>query len=310
MTIDAKAFTFTFGTDGNDIIDAQYLLGDMIDGGAGNDTITGLNASDLLIGGLGNDTLLGLDGNDTLDGGAGRDNLVGGAGNDLLRPDTGAIGNDVVDGGDGVDTLDFFTSAVVRGVRIDLGVTDVQGTRGAGADLILNVENVTGSTFDDRLTGSTADNMLIGGLGNDELDGAGGNDNLIAGTGDDRVDGGAGSDDISGGLGADQLTGGAGFDAFLYRSVGESSVTQGIDRITDYNGAEDIIIVLPLSFVVNVDATRFIGSADFTSSGVSEIRVTDHNGVQLVEIDKNGNGGIDMTFEVVGTTLTFDDFFF
>jgi Ca2+-binding RTX toxin-like protein len=142
-------------------IDAQYLLGDMIDGGAGNDTITGLNASDLLIGGLGNDTLLGLDGNDTLDGGAGRDVLVGGAGNDLLRPDTGAVGNDVVDGGDGVDTLDYFTSAVVCAAHRSR-VTDVQGTRGAGADLILNVENVTGSTFDDRFTGSAVDNMLIG----------------------------------------------------------------------------------------------------------------------------------------------------
>jgi Ca2+-binding RTX toxin-like protein len=310
MTILAKAFTFTFGTDGDDTIDAQYLLGDMIDGGAGNDTISGLGGPDLLVGGLGNDVLLGFDGNDSLDGGAGRDILDGGLGNDLLRPDNGAIGNDIIDGGEGIDTLDYSTAAVTRGVRVDLSVTQIQATRGAGADIILNVENVTGTAFADRLTGSAADNMLLGGFGEDQLNGRGGNDNLIAGTDDDQVNGGAGNDDISGGLGADELTGGAGFDAFIYRSVGESSVTSGIDRITDYNGAEDVIIVLPLSFVVNVDATRFIGSDAFTSSGVSEIRVTDQNGVQLVEIDKNGNGGVDMTFEVVGTTLTFNDFFF
>ena len=67
---------------------------------------------------------------------------------------------------------------------------------------------------------------------------------------------------------------------------------------------------MPLSFVVNVDATRFIGAGNFTSSGVSEIRVTENAGVQLVEIDKNGNGGVDMVIEVVGTALTFDDFLF
>ena len=62
--------------------------------------------------------------------------------------------------------------------------------------------------------------------------------------------------------------------------------------------------------MINVDATRFIGSGDFTSSGVSEIRVTTDGTVQTVEIDKNGNGGVDMVIEVVGTTLTFDDFLF
>lgn len=310
MTIDAKATTFTFGTDAADIIDASYLLGDMIDGGAGNDIIKGLDGGDLLLGGIGNDQIFGFGGNDVLDGGAGRDSLFGGSGDDVLRPDTGATGRDTIDGGDGIDTLDYSTSAATRGVRIDLGITTAQATQGAGRDTILNVENVTGTGFADRITGSDAANMLLGGFGDDTLNGGGGDDVLIGGTGNDRVSGGDGNDDISGNTGADILTGGAGFDAFIYRSTGESSTLSGIDRITDYNGAEDVIIVLPLSFVVNVDSTRFIGSGDFTSSGVSEIRVTTDGMVQTVEIDKNGNGGIDMVIEVVGTTLNFDDFLF
>ena len=310
MTINAKATTFTFGTIDNDIIDATYLLGDLINGGAGNDTISGLEGPDLLVGETGNDLFYGFDGNDVLDGGAGRDQLYGGNGSDLLRPDTGAIGNDYIDGGDGVDTLDYGTSAAARGVRVDLGITTIQGTQGAGADTILNVENVTGTAFDDRITGSAADNMLIGGFGDDRLEGGAGDDTLIGGTDNDIVRGGAGNDDVSGNTGADILTGGAGFDAFIYRSTGDSNTLSGIDRITDYNGADDVIIVLPLSFVVNVDSTRFIGSNEFSVSGVSEIRVTTNGGVQTVEIDKNGNGGVDMVIEVVGTTLTFDDFLF
>ena len=71
-----------------------------------------------------------------------------------------------------------------------------------------------------------------------------------------------------------------------------------------------IIVWCFLSFVINVDDTRFIGSAAFSNAGVSEIRVTEAGGIQLVEVDKNGNGSIDMTIEVIGTTLTFDDFLF
>ncbi len=113
MTINAKATTYTYGTSGNDIINAQYLLGDLIDGLAGNDTITGLDGGDVLVGNNGHDIIHGLGGHDVLDGGAGRDQLFGGLGNDLFRPDTGAIGNDFMDGGSDLDTIDYGNSAAV-----------------------------------------------------------------------------------------------------------------------------------------------------------------------------------------------------
>jgi len=62
-----------------------------VEGGLGNDTITGNSTSNFLAGHVGNDILSGGAGNDILDGGVGDDSLIGGAGIDDL---TGGPGND------------------------------------------------------------------------------------------------------------------------------------------------------------------------------------------------------------------------
>jgi VCBS repeat-containing protein len=59
--------------------------GTTIDGGEGNDSLTGSAARDHLDGGHGNDTLNGAAGGDTLVGGQGNDTLTGGAGHDVFR---------------------------------------------------------------------------------------------------------------------------------------------------------------------------------------------------------------------------------
>lgn len=56
-----------------------------VDGGAGDDTLTGSAFADDLRGGTGNDTLNGGDGNDVLNGGTGNDTLNGGDDNDTTR---------------------------------------------------------------------------------------------------------------------------------------------------------------------------------------------------------------------------------
>ena len=74
------------GGSGNNLIDLSgvtatsftALTSVSIDGGAGNDTITGSSLSDSIQGGMGKDTLNGLGGNDSLSGGAGSDVLNGG----------------------------------------------------------------------------------------------------------------------------------------------------------------------------------------------------------------------------------------
>jgi len=56
----------------------------MVDGGTGNDRLTGNSDNDVLNGGIGNDRIEGNAGNDTLFGSSGNDDLKGGSGNDLL----------------------------------------------------------------------------------------------------------------------------------------------------------------------------------------------------------------------------------
>ncbi|MGI9411594.1 MAG: beta strand repeat-containing protein, partial [Hyphomicrobiaceae bacterium] len=87
------------GTDGNDVLNQSNFVDPVdIDGGAGDDQITGTSVagvSDVLRGGDGNDTFFGLAGDDFLIPGAGDDlRVVGGAGSDTFFPETNG-GNDI-----------------------------------------------------------------------------------------------------------------------------------------------------------------------------------------------------------------------
>ncbi len=85
---------FLTGGDGANTLDASaFTLGPVaLNGGAGNDLLTGTNANDLLLGGDGRDILRGRAGDDFLRGGLGDDDLTGGEGDDNLR---GGLGSDV-----------------------------------------------------------------------------------------------------------------------------------------------------------------------------------------------------------------------
>jgi Ca2+-binding RTX toxin-like protein len=108
---------------GNDKVNAASLpastLQLILDGGAGNDTLTGNGGAniidggadnDVVKGGAGNDLLFGSLGKDALDGGTGNDTIFGGegddtitvsAGNDLVRYTSVVDGHDVLVGFDG-----------------------------------------------------------------------------------------------------------------------------------------------------------------------------------------------------------------
>ena len=141
---------------------------------------TGGRGADLLIGdGLAN-VLRGGAGNDVLQAGAGDDTLSGGTGSDRLA---GLAGNDRLGGGPGRDTADyssFFPVNLQVGVIVDL----VRGQAvGDGTDSLFAIENVLGSSFDDRLLGNRGANVLVGSDGNDILDGRRGRDALRGGPG-------------------------------------------------------------------------------------------------------------------------------
>ena len=142
-----------------------------IEGGGGNDFLTGNSVANTIWGGLGNDTVSGGGGNDSLLGDDGDDTLIGGAGNDTLN------------GGNNTDTVDY--SYATAAWTINLGAASAQGVSGTETDTISNVENVIGGSAADTITGTTGANTLNGGGGNDRIRGNAGNDLIQGGLGTD-----------------------------------------------------------------------------------------------------------------------------
>lgn len=186
-----------FGNVGNDQLLHQGLGQATLHGGADDDRLLGSDSNDQLFGDQGNDNLRSGKGDDLLDGGegndilvgeAGNDNLLGGSGNDNLK---GGVGADTLDGGEGFDAVSYLYSD--QGVNVDLAGNTNSGGEAEG-DVLLSIENLTGSTLNDNLQGSSQDEVINGAEGNDIVNGNGGDDTLIPGWGDDVVDGGEGTD--------------------------------------------------------------------------------------------------------------------
>ncbi|CAN5231104.1 hypothetical protein BH11PSE2_BH11PSE2_17290 [soil metagenome] len=194
---------------------------DILTGTSGADSIFGLGGDDTLTGGAGADTIDGGTGIDTVSyagsaaavqigyssgpqtyNGAGGDaqgdvltnveNFIGSNFNDTLIGASGVAnvlrggaGNDYLDGGNGSgDTASYAGAASAVTVSLLVGQ---QNTFGAGTDTLVDIENLTGSDFNDTLTGTASANVLIGGLGNDKLHPYAGDDTLDGGAGVDTV---------------------------------------------------------------------------------------------------------------------------
>jgi Ca2+-binding RTX toxin-like protein len=283
-----------YGFGGNDMLFGRGG-GDLIDGGAGRDRarydqdtagvtvslVTGQGAGgeaegDTLVniedlgGGRGNDHLIGDEGPNYLFGAQGDDSLEGGDGDDMLF---GGSGADTLDGGAGRDRARYDLNAVA--VTIDL-MTGVGAGGDAEGDVLIAIEDIVGSSGDDRLMGDDSANYLIGNAGDDQLEGRGGNDMLIGGAGADTLNGGAGRDrarydsdvagvtvnlatgvgvggeaegdtliaieDIGGGTGADRLIGDAGVN-YLFGWAGDDILAggEGGDMLFGGAGADTLI---------------------------------------------------------------------
>jgi len=248
--ISGPRFTLA-GLGGNDrLIGGHNLLGDTLDGGAGDDLLEGLGGTDVLIGGPGADTLNGGGETDTADyrsaaagvvlslaaGGSGGDaagdvfvdveNVDGSAYGDTLVGDGGAnrlrglAGNDLLDGAGSADVLD-------GGDGDDTLVTDGLDTLigGAGFDTVAASSATLAAGLALLVLSAASIERVVGNSGPDSIDGSGvttalellgmdGNDRLVGGDGDDRIEGGAGRNEMVGGNGNDELIGGSLFDTF------------------------------------------------------------------------------------------------
>jgi Ca2+-binding RTX toxin-like protein len=270
LNIDGQADNDTITAFDSNIGDVRLFL----NGGTGNDTITGSRdgdsingdgGDDSIIGGLGNDSADGGEGNDTLNGEAGNDTLVGNTGNDLLDGGdgddlgSGSHGNDTAIGGLGNDTLlGGFGRDVLNGNSgndlLDGGRDNDQVLGGSGDD------SLKGGTGDDTVRGQSGNDLIKGGDGDDRIFGDSGNDIIDAGDGDDDVDAGngndiatggdgndtlngmSGADTLLGGNGADNQIGGSGIDT-LYGEEGDDSLNGGgsIDQFNGGEGADSLI---------------------------------------------------------------------
>jgi len=235
------------GSNYNDNLTGSSLA-NTLNGGSGVDTLIGGDGADTLNGGSGADTMIGSDGNDfyyvdnagdlvtesnadittggndtvystlsayTLAANVEKLRLLAvgaanGTGNDGNNTLYAGAGNNVIDGGTGTDTVSY--AYATAGVTVSLAIGIAQATGGSGSDTLVNIENLTGSYFNDLLAGSAGANSLSSGAGNDFL---------------------------IGGLGNDTLTGGAGADIIRFDTLLNAITNR--DTISDYNVVDDTI---------------------------------------------------------------------
>jgi Ca2+-binding RTX toxin-like protein len=121
-------------------------VGADLDGGSGNDSLTGGLGSDVLVGGTGKDTLAGGLGANVLIGGAGADELTGGTGDDLLIG--GATAFDVDPTG-----LAAIRTEWASGISYTDRVAHLTTGGGLNGTVVLSAATVTNDVVKDALTG-------------------------------------------------------------------------------------------------------------------------------------------------------------
>ncbi len=283
------------GTLGNDNMTSYTNGVNQIDGGDGDDTLTGAGYADTLSGGLGRDSLIGGAGSDWLRGGTGTDILEGGVGNDVLYGDAGADtyvyikgdGYDVIYGQRTEDTLVMkgFASTDVTFSRrfsdIDIGYPS-SGTTYSIVTLVRQAfdgahefTGVNQIVFDDKTI--SADEIrklaLIGTSGNDSnLRGYVSNDSIEGRQGNDSLYGESGSDTLNGGTGADRLEGGTSNDTYVFAAGDGTDVIYDNDATA---GNTDVI-----SFT-NVKSTDIVSVVRNASNGL----VLNHGAADSITID-------------------------
>jgi Ca2+-binding RTX toxin-like protein len=206
-----------------------YILIEGLAGSAFDDTLIGTagwgsEGHNLLEGGAGNDTLIGLGGDDDYDGGEGHDTAV-------LSENRAAY------------TITYDAATQTFTLRSASTVNHVKGVETLQfADGTLSVASLlAGGDNDDNLTGTAGQDDLNGGGGNDTLRALGGDDRLDGAAGDDVLSGGDGNDTLIGGLGRDAASYADATAAVLVDlrlSGAQATGGGGTDTLT---GIEDVI---------------------------------------------------------------------
>lgn len=174
-------------------------------------------AIDYLTGGNGNDIIDGRAGEtDILQGGAGDDTIYFDAAS-YGKPG-GTLLPQAIDGGSGYDT-GIVTSTGDVNISLATGNFEALISN-SGNDTITGNPNaagyIDGGAGNDTIIGGLLDDILLGGTGNDAIQAGQGHDFLIGGWGNDFLSGQDGNDVLNGSDGNDVLNGGSGSDTFIF----------------------------------------------------------------------------------------------
>ena len=265
------------GNAGNNVL-AGLGGADVLDGGAGIDTASyaaspsGVSVS--LMTGVGSggdaegDTLINIE---NLTGSAFNDTLIGNAGNNVLA---GLGGADILDGGAGIDTASYAASNA--GVSVSLA-TGVGSGGDAEGDTLVNIENLTGSAFNDTLTGDANTNVLIGLAGNDIL---------------------------NGGAGADIMQGGLGNDTYVVDNVGDVVDETGGDGLDTVQSSVSFSLADPVHAIGAIENLTLTGSADINGTGNALANTIIGNAGNNVLIGGAGTDTVSYENSVAGVTVS------
>ena len=259
-----------YGTNFDDIINAQAALNVTVNSGGGNDVITTGDGNDTVNADAGNDTLTGGKGNDTLNGGYGDDTYVWNLG-DGFDTVFDAQGTDKILFGTGISKQDltFFHKGNDLVISIkrnaDQGMKIVNHYDG-------NAHNIETIQFADGSTMNLNQNDIVFIQGNEDetVHGTAANETIYGNGGNDTLHGNNGDDTLIGGTGNDYLYGGAGDDAYIY------NLGDGADVVSDNSGSNKIV------FGTGID----LEDLTFTQSGNSLLMYLNGDKKQGILIDR------------------------
>ena len=132
---------------------------------------------------------------------------------------------------------------------------------------------LTGGFGNDTLSGGGGNDTLSGGADNDTLNGNAGDDTLNGGDGTDTLNGNAGDDTLNGGDGADELDGGEGSD-MIYAMQGDTSIDGGTGPLSEDD--ETTLDVDESGADLGMDTVSYVmqGDTNDTMDGDQGIEIT------------------------------------